>query len=317
MMVSSTSLGIFSFLHIIGGHVGIPLALVTMILTKTVRQRHPTLINLLVAWIVYATANLILVYSGEQRKQEPSHDLCLVQASLIYGSTVSVAAAMLALVLQLWMEFRGAGLAKNPRSVFTNIQLLLLPWVFFLFIGTGCIAYGIKNPSRVSIKFKFYCTLSSSAVIYVVCAFTLPFVATTLAFQSSVLWTLYKASRQFRTVNQTSYYLMLRATAATIYLFITFIVSIVIVLLPESIFAYLFIATLPLAIFLVFGTQKENLRAWLRLLRIRKPVGHIPLVPMTFKSSESQTPGMSSNEPVYGPDKQLPLTPPVSVLDSV
>lgn len=49
----------FSF-HIIGGHVGLPLVLATMVVVKTVAQRHPTLINLLVSLIVYSTANLLL-----------------------------------------------------------------------------------------------------------------------------------------------------------------------------------------------------------------------------------------------------------------
>lgn len=49
----------FSF-HIIGGHVGLPLVLATMVAMNIIARRHPTLINLLVSLIVYSTANLLL-----------------------------------------------------------------------------------------------------------------------------------------------------------------------------------------------------------------------------------------------------------------
>lgn len=49
----------FSF-HIIGGHITLPLTLATMVILRTVARRHPTLINLLISWVVYATANLLL-----------------------------------------------------------------------------------------------------------------------------------------------------------------------------------------------------------------------------------------------------------------
>lgn len=95
----------FSF-HIIGGHVALPLTLVTMVILKTVARRHPTLINLLISWVVYATANLLLyansmqtlscywliaiprLYSGERNVAKPDFGVCLAQASMIYGSTV-------------------------------------------------------------------------------------------------------------------------------------------------------------------------------------------------------------------------------------
>ena len=49
----------FAF-YVMGGHVGLPLALLTMILTKTINQRQPTLINLLICWTIYSTSNLIV-----------------------------------------------------------------------------------------------------------------------------------------------------------------------------------------------------------------------------------------------------------------
>ena len=47
-------------LLLVGGHVGLPLALGTMFASRTASRRYPTLINMLVSWIVYATAALLL-----------------------------------------------------------------------------------------------------------------------------------------------------------------------------------------------------------------------------------------------------------------
>lgn len=100
------TLDVYFIFLILGGHIGLPLSLATMYMTKDINRRHPTLINLLCTWILYATAGLILfvysllhltlfnysfsrLYSGEQRAESPKFGVCLVQASLIYGTTVA------------------------------------------------------------------------------------------------------------------------------------------------------------------------------------------------------------------------------------
>lgn len=47
-------------LLLIGGNAGLPLALGTMFVSGTASKRYPTLINMLVSWIVFATASLLL-----------------------------------------------------------------------------------------------------------------------------------------------------------------------------------------------------------------------------------------------------------------
>lgn len=50
----------YYFLLVLGGCVGLPLTVATIILTKTANRRHPTLINLLILYFVYAIACLLL-----------------------------------------------------------------------------------------------------------------------------------------------------------------------------------------------------------------------------------------------------------------
>ena len=50
---------IYFVLQIFGGHVGVPIILATLILSKGMR-RHPLLINFLVTWVLYSTAFCLL-----------------------------------------------------------------------------------------------------------------------------------------------------------------------------------------------------------------------------------------------------------------
>lgn len=93
---------------IIGGQVGLPLVLVTSLLGSQPR-RHPTFLNILLAWFLYAVSSLLLYvsrfslniywilifycrrfYSGNgiSENQRPTFSLCLGQAALVYGGTV-------------------------------------------------------------------------------------------------------------------------------------------------------------------------------------------------------------------------------------
>lgn len=55
-----TILGVYYTFLILGGDVGIPLAILTMFFAKTLTKRHPTLVNMLVMFVLYANANILL-----------------------------------------------------------------------------------------------------------------------------------------------------------------------------------------------------------------------------------------------------------------
>ena len=98
-------LDVYFAILIAGGQIGLPITLLTMFFNGKGSRRHPTLINVLVSWMLYAIVNLLLcvfsrlsfptlqlthlsLYAGEARSLQPKFDVCLIQASLIYGSTV-------------------------------------------------------------------------------------------------------------------------------------------------------------------------------------------------------------------------------------
>lgn len=96
---------IFFVFQIVGGHLGVPVILLTLIFRKGMK-RHPMLINFLVTWVIYSTSFCILwveflqiisaithyciprLYLGKQFGPEPPDALCVFQASAIYGTAV-------------------------------------------------------------------------------------------------------------------------------------------------------------------------------------------------------------------------------------
>jgi hypothetical protein len=57
----SSTYGTITFfcLQILGGHIGIPIILITLVLNKGVR-RHSLVVNFLVTWIVYTSSFCLL-----------------------------------------------------------------------------------------------------------------------------------------------------------------------------------------------------------------------------------------------------------------
>lgn len=287
-LIMDAYLTIFFILLVLGGHVGIPLALITAAITKTASQRHPTMINLLVCWLVYTTSNLIVFYGGQANDSMPDFGLCLTQASMIYASTVMVSAATLVLSLHLWIKLRALDHSKILFGGATT--LLSIPWASFLCFTLVCVVYGVKNPSSVTKKWVFYCTISSDGIIYAVSAFSMFYVALTIAFQVSIL------RKVFRTTHQrggfgASYHLIVRVTIFTAYSFITFIVGSILVFVPSAKLTYIFMSTLPLVVFLVFGTQRENIQFWFRIKSY--PKTEISPIENNFKHGAE---ALSSNE---------------------
>lgn len=144
---------VYFFLQIFGGHLGIPVILLTFFLKKDLRK-HPLLINFLVTWVLYSSSFCLLwayhslmfspslrtrdlipamwpwnwrLYVGYQFGPEPPVDLCLSQASLIYGTAVMVSMAGLAFVINVCPS-----LMLSHLSPFPGLLLIYLLYRFGL-----------------------------------------------------------------------------------------------------------------------------------------------------------------------------------------
>jgi len=146
------------------------------------------------------------------------------------------------------------------RSI-TGLKLIAFPWVFFIIMFIFSIVFGILHPSSVSLH-TFYCTFRTNTVVYIVTCIAIACIIATMSFEAMILRILWRSSRQFWLSKRPTCHLCMRVFGFTVYTLVTLVMSLLITFSPELQGPYVFVASLPLAAFLVFGTQRENLCAW-------------------------------------------------------
>ncbi|PPQ75534.1 hypothetical protein CVT26_012524 [Gymnopilus dilepis] len=154
----------FLVLNMWPSHFGLPVLLGIVFFSKTV-HRHPTFVNLCVAFIIVGLSSSLLVYAGRTVGPEPSKMLCLLQASLLYGMPAFTSMAAFMLVLQMFFSTRAAFFGKEYRDADHIIRtwvMLILPLLAFFICVLATATVGAANPSHVSRNRRFfYCSLQS------------------------------------------------------------------------------------------------------------------------------------------------------------
>jgi hypothetical protein len=136
-------------LYIIGGHIGFPLVLITTTLLKK-SSRHPTFLNLCLAWILSSISFSILFYFNRVMpdSDQPEFWVCLLQASAVLVSPILLSLTMLAFVLNLWLSLKYP--AKDyPEPGYHAMRtwiLLAMPHVVCLTIFIPALVYGAAQP---------------------------------------------------------------------------------------------------------------------------------------------------------------------------
>ncbi len=73
----------FVVLNFVGG-IGLLIVILAALLSPNVR-RLPTWYNFCASWVVSCVSYTLLTFGGQQAAPEPSHNLCSMQAALIYA----------------------------------------------------------------------------------------------------------------------------------------------------------------------------------------------------------------------------------------
>ncbi|TRM66105.1 hypothetical protein BD626DRAFT_486744 [Schizophyllum amplum] len=99
---------LYTFLHVAGGLVGLPVIIATTLLSKRA-SRHPTMINLFVTLVIYSVSYLLLIFGRQQNEEiDPAvpSKLCQAQQALVHGTPTMASTAGLVVVIQMWTSFR-------------------------------------------------------------------------------------------------------------------------------------------------------------------------------------------------------------------
>jgi len=257
----------FMFLQIFGGHFGMPLILLTTVLSKKV-QRNPMLVNFCVCWFIYATSYTLVLYAGKQIGPEPPIELCVMQAAFVYGSPVLTSMAGLALVLHLYLSLQTAkGVLSRAAGGWRFMLLLGSPYILFLIFTVAMVVVGASNEDTVSrSRYLFYCTINLPVVnVTPATSGLIMLVVILLEVLTGIeLYRRQKALKNMARVQQDGppLHLFVRVGIFSLYSVLSLASCIGFWSKTGDDFPYIVQASLPTAAFVIFGTQQDFLRAW-------------------------------------------------------
>lgn len=262
---------VYLALHIVGGHIGLPLLVLTFLLSKRA-SCHPTLMNFCIIWILYSVFYCLTAYdkNGLTNPSSPSK-LCLAQAILINGASPMAAVAGVAVTVQLWSMFNEPHFyVSGWRNASRRADLALAlapPYLTFLVFAMASGLIIAAHPEMVGAPSGLYCSVQIDPLQDIVAVFCALMVAVITGFGVAIA---IKFSRRWVKTQQAfplakrrpSISMSLRVAILIFYTWVTLGVCIVLVVHSKWALPYMIMASLPLVAFLIFGTQKDVFHVW-------------------------------------------------------
>ncbi|KDR85456.1 hypothetical protein GALMADRAFT_361430 [Galerina marginata CBS 339.88] len=235
---------VFLTLHTIGGLVGLPLLVLTFLLSSKI-PRQPALINFCIAWSI----------SCDDLRSSSN-----VGVRNVYGSLI-------------WRMFqdpttRRAYTKRHCSERFTLIFRLAMPYIIYIIFLVISIVLQVKFPQSLDRRNGLYCTVAGIPFRHwSVPIVSIVFLLLMLVFECSIVIRYYFARKlivsSFPLASRTtSGGLIIRITLFNVYLLITFGASIVFLSGEVQVWAYMIQASVPLAAFVLFATQRNVIHTW-------------------------------------------------------
>ncbi|KAG2013377.1 hypothetical protein CC2G_010296 [Coprinopsis cinerea AmutBmut pab1-1] len=260
---------LFLVLNMWPAFLGLPV-LIAIVLFSTQVKRHGTFLNFCVAFLITGIVSSLLVYFGKFTGPEPAPMLCLLQASTIYGVPPLESICAFMLVLQMFLKIRAAHHGKPCEDDDHKIRfwvMIISPYVvYFIFVLATAIV-GANDPRRVSRNRRFfYCSVENlplTNTIAVVCSIIL------LATVILEAWTLILLIRHRKIARLQGSSLRrkvdlsfpVRILSFGLYIITAMSLSLISVTSPSSPVPDLVLASAPTVFILIFGTQRDMIRA--------------------------------------------------------
>jgi len=254
-------------LLIIGGHICLPLLVLTFALSRSVTRRSLTLINLLLSIIVYATSLLLLFYAGQGDNPSPSFILCRFQSALFHGSAPMIATAGLSLVLETAeLVFS----PQNRRSYAKLAALLGMPWAVLIGFFVAFFYTGLQISPETELFLNeepfFYCRFPRGVLVTTSDAVTAIALVLIILLEGIVLFRLFRLARRFKVQGERFtvplLHLLLRGLIFTIFTSAELSAFSVYDTYTAGAGSFIAFSLPPLGTFLIFGTQPDVLNTW-------------------------------------------------------
>ncbi|KDQ56752.1 hypothetical protein JAAARDRAFT_70452 [Jaapia argillacea MUCL 33604] len=270
---------------------GLDTLLLATLLLRSNAKRNPILISLIFSWWISIFPCLpLLYYSGHASGPPPPFATCLASASLVMAQAAMAASTAAAIVFHIWFLVRTAlrpltnqGASLSVITALNELQLLIVPYVLFTVTALVILKLGLSDHAKVS-RANFYCVVDSavpSALVGTVCVITL---LSAVIFGAWTLSILHQSQSRLTQLGiDTS--LIVRVVIFGVYIFIALCFSAASITDWTDPTYDLFLSTCGIAVFIIFGTQKDLYRTWLRGLKALAPRPLSPVPSLTNPQS--------------------------------
>ncbi|KAF8473789.1 hypothetical protein JB92DRAFT_3052533 [Gautieria morchelliformis] len=147
------------------GQWGLLALLATFGVVSSLPQGHnPFLINFLTTSFLATWPPCLLFFTGEQERNPP-HELCLVQSILIDGSRPMFGISMAIFVFHTWRSLKCKLVGETPatmRSSGIKGLLILMPYLVFTCWCIASLVTALKSPFQPEIDQFVFCTNTSA-----------------------------------------------------------------------------------------------------------------------------------------------------------
>jgi len=263
--------------QVAGGQVLLPILVATFLFSRA--TRHPTIINMCITWILSSIVSCLLFYSGEYHHlpEGSASPLCIAQASLVFAIPPMLAASAFGAIYHVWFTVSSTlkGQAALKNCTVRSLVLLLLPYVLLVAFGVGGAIVVLTRPlSNVSLARRvFYCSPFDFLFSNFAAGVSALILLATLFYEVRICLIVRRNWIGLRKAGRGSGFdlsFTLRVCIFGIYVFLGFLASIASVITTTAI-PDLFLATVPVAIAFLFGSQRDVLRVWMFWKRDKDP----------------------------------------------
>jgi len=266
-------------LNVWPSHLGLPLLVATILLARNIR-RHATFINMCITWMIVGFSSSLLLYAGFQTGPEPPKSLCVLQAALLYAQPGMTSLSAFGLVFQVFYVVHATFREKDPHQnqALRKWTLLVLPYLALAIFASLTVYVGATNTELVSRQRRFfYCSVKSTSLTSSITTFSALVLFVTMILEFWIVHLTYKHWRILRAneLNENlglDLNLIIRIVAFSAWCILGMGLSLLSLKAPESPIPDMALATMGSAVVLVFGTQRDVLRAW-RCCGTRIPAG--------------------------------------------
>ncbi|KAH8831189.1 hypothetical protein DL96DRAFT_1705628 [Flagelloscypha sp. PMI_526] len=258
---TNRELTLFHALYVLGA-VTLTALFTTAAISRSI-HRNLAWYSFIASWIIGSISFSFLFLSGQWDVLNPNHSICIVSAALVYSAPPLNACTSALLIFPLWYGLRISMYTGKPASFLLNFLVALVPFLIWIIFLVSILVFNIHHPSLVTPNENFtYCVVSQLTIHRLPSIFVAVVAVLAIGFEIDLIFLVYKSYRS-NLKDKVPFNSFIRIIIFSVFALVALGSGIWSAFTPyHSITKDIAVASLPVVTFLVFGTQRDILNAW-------------------------------------------------------